>query len=406
MMSPAIKIQQTRRKIESIWTKNGAEFQAAINGTLPRFFSASTPDEVENEIPVFCFHSVEPDLFEQQLRYLADNGYRTVNSDTLTNAIRGKTSDTARSVALTFDDATGSFWAVAFPLLKKYGFSAILFVIPGLVPDVDHAYPTLEDVWQGRASYEDVANRENIQPLCTWPELLAMHRSGLVDMQAHSLTHARINISPTVVDFIHPDFDPYFFNNIAIPVPINDSVEQPERALNLGQPIYESASRLSGRLRFMEDAQVSAAMIDYVKKEGGANFFSRPQWRNELYQQYHLLSAQKTPQTEYETTEQAQTAIGLELARSKEILEQRFEKPINDVCYPWFQGSAFTDMIAVQCGYRAVYYGLKSSEDISATKNLIKIPRISEEYLFCLPGKGRSRLLKVWGKKIASFAKS
>ncbi|HRV91446.1 MAG TPA: polysaccharide deacetylase family protein, partial [Anaerolineae bacterium] len=382
MNSPIMLLHNARRKAESVWVKNGPDIRAVFSGTMPRFLKATTAEEMGNEIPVFTYHSVEPELFETHLHYLAENSYTTLDATQLEECIRRGTKPHSRTIALTFDDATGSFWAVAFPLLKKYNFCAILFVIPGLVPDETQSYPNLEDVWNGQVSYEEIINRERTQPLCTWSELLKMHQSGFVDIQGHTLTHSRINISSRVVDFIHPEFDPCFFNNIDIPVPRDDSAECPARRFRLGQPIYESASRLSGKARFLEDTHITECLVDYVQEQGKEALFSQSNWRGILYKEYHNLLSTRKIQPKYESQQQIKAAISLELTRSKELLEQRLpDKIIEHLCYPWFQGSLLADRVASECGYRSVYYGLETSQDNSSNSSSahepLKIRRIA-----------------------------
>ena len=83
-------ISRVEQIIKPIWVKNGPDIRAALSGTLPAFLQASSPAELTEEIPVFVYHAVEPERFERQLKYLADNGYRTVNSDTLAAALKGE----------------------------------------------------------------------------------------------------------------------------------------------------------------------------------------------------------------------------------------------------------------------------------------------------------------------------
>jgi peptidoglycan/xylan/chitin deacetylase (PgdA/CDA1 family) len=69
-----------------------------------------------DEIPVFVFHEVAPRRLETQLLYLRSNGYCTLDADELEAAAKGGIRK-EREVALTFDDATWTFWMYAYPLL-------------------------------------------------------------------------------------------------------------------------------------------------------------------------------------------------------------------------------------------------------------------------------------------------
>jgi peptidoglycan/xylan/chitin deacetylase (PgdA/CDA1 family) len=397
-----------QRKLDTIWQKNGEEIRAILTGNMPYSLKGSPPQQnTKTEIPVFCFHPVEPKRFEKQLQFLAANGYSTVDSDPLFEILKEGCGNKHKTVVLTFDDATGSFWATAFPLLKKYGFNSILFAIPGLVPEDNQIYPNLEDVWGGRTTLEEIVHREHMQPLCTWSELLTMHQSGIVDIQSHSLTHSRINISPKIVDFIHPGFDTYFYENINVPISRDDDIERPLRQIRFGEPVYESASRFSGSPRFLEDPYVGQRLVDYVVENGGRAFFRRSSWRRELKRKYRDLVGRLEIETEYESALETEAAIRSELTRSKYLLESRLPgKIIHHFCYPWFQGSPVSDRIARECGYQSVFYGLDIGEDNNKYRELpFRICRISEEYLFCLSGRQRHSMFSVWTAKILHFVK-
>ena len=396
-----MNLNRFQHKINRIWTKNGADIQAILTGTMPPFIYLANNNSIVKEVPVFVFHTVRPRQFEEQLSYLADNGYQTLIADELLAAMLGQRPIEGRTVALTFDDATGSFWAIAFPLLKKYRFKAILFVSPGLVPSETTRYPNLEDVWHNRADLAEVVHREEIQPLCTWVELLAMQESGLVDVQSHSLTHTRINISPKIVDFVHPQFDPHFYANINIPVSLDDLTEPPLRPFLLGQPIYLSASRLAARPRYLESNIVSKKLVEYVAQQGGPDFFADNRWRGKLRREYKQLIRKQPLKVEYESPAETEAAIRREMSMSRQWLEAQLGKPIHHFCYPWFQGSSISDQIAAECGYKAVFYGLGAKQNnIPSAETPVRIRRISDEYLYCLPGNKRHSVVKILGSKI------
>jgi hypothetical protein len=398
-----------RLKFQSRWNriaeKNGAELRAFLTGSFPRYLTTHKFDDLQGEVPVFVFHSVQPGRFEAQLKYLVENDYSTLDADELLDAtLAGKASQ--RKVALTFDDATASAWTVAHPLLKKYGLQGILFAIPGLVPEPNTCSPTLEDVWKGQADLDEVMARERSpdrrQQLCTWPELQAMQAAKSFDIQAHSMTHARIHISPRVVDFLHPGFDTYFFHNVNIPVSSTEQTENPERELRYGQPVYASASRLSGRPRFLENKQVSRSLGAYVKEQGGTQFFKRENWRMELLRAHEQQIAQQAERGEYETESAQEAALRWEMVQARKLLQEHLPgKKVEHLCYPWYQGSRLSDRIAAESGYKAVYYGLEARKNrLDPRTGLVRFRRISEEYLECLPGTGAVPARQVWIQKI------
>jgi peptidoglycan/xylan/chitin deacetylase (PgdA/CDA1 family) len=399
-----MRIWQLKRTLRSSLSKNGPEIQAFVTGNMPSFVIHAGRRAAD--VPVFFFHDVEPGRFEAQLRYLGENGYRTLDADQLEARLRRPQSpdddrDDSREVALTFDDATWTFWAYVFPLLRRHQARAILFAIPGIVPDDPASYPNLADLWAGRCSAAEIAARAKVQPLCTWRELRALHDTGVVDIQSHSLTHALVPVSARIDDFVQPGFDAGAYANANLPIASSDDPRQPKRRLRLGMPVFEARSRLCGRPRFLEAPELAQALVDHVAGRGGAGFFERPSWRRELAA---VLDAWPTDRRGgFETPEQTREAIRDELALSKELLESRLPgKAVRHFCYPWFDGCDLADQLAASLGYRTVHGGVGvSSRDGTAMP--LPVQRISEEYLFRLPGEGRGGIAPVWLNRVRGF---
>lgn len=383
-------IGQARRRLRRSLEKNAPEVRALLTGRMPRFVTGLGRGGRLREVPVFVFHEVEPATLDAQFLHLRSNGYRTLEASELEAVSRcGITGE--RDVALTFDDATWTFWAYAFPMLKKHNLRAILFAIPGIVPEDSTAYTNLEDVWAGRCTREDVARRGKSQPMCTWRELELMQRSGLVDIQSHSLLHARVPVSPRLSDFLHPAFDTDSYGNVNVPLSSLDSPENPERALRLGAPVFESAPRSACRPRFKESPELVQAMIDYVEQRGGPAFFNRRGWRRELTALFSEWPAQH--RGSFETAQEMESAVRMELVRSREILEERLSKEVRHFCYPWYAGSKTADRLAGEAGYQSVHYGLDISGPHGHADGMpYPVRRLSEEYLLRLPGHGRSSI--------------
>ena len=65
------------------------------------------------------------------MKFLHDYGYRAQGWDTALQNTTERT--TAKPVVITFDDGYADFYRNAFPILSKYGFTATVFVITGLM---------------------------------------------------------------------------------------------------------------------------------------------------------------------------------------------------------------------------------------------------------------------------------
>lgn len=94
-------------------------------------------------VPVLNYHkfsindsdkmTIRKDSFEKQMKFLADNGYRVLTLDQLYDFLNFKTQIPKKSVVITFDDGWRSTYEIAYPILKKYGFPATLFIYTDLI---------------------------------------------------------------------------------------------------------------------------------------------------------------------------------------------------------------------------------------------------------------------------------
>ena len=117
-------------------------------------------------------YRVDPGQFAEQLGYLRDSGFRTVTFAEWRRAKDAWKPLPGRCVALTFDDGFQDFAAHAWPLLRRFGFGATLFVVTDFT---------------GRQNAWD-ADRGQTSPLLSWDELRALHAEGL-DIGSHSASH-------------------------------------------------------------------------------------------------------------------------------------------------------------------------------------------------------------------------
>lgn len=144
----------------------------------------------QNRIPVLNYHSVTDDTdwllplgeglatrpahLEAQLEYLRKEGVDTLFISEVADALRSCTHPGNRRVALTFDDGFADAWHTLLPLLQTYGAKATLFVNPAMIEPGDTP---------GTAPVRGYLNQA---------ELLALHRSGHVEIQPHGLRHDRL----------------------------------------------------------------------------------------------------------------------------------------------------------------------------------------------------------------------
>lgn len=126
-------------------------------------------------VPILCYHRlgagngkmvVSTANFAAQLDWLARNDYRVVRLKDLGEFLEGKRALPRRAVVITFDDGYASVYRQAYPLLKKYGFPATVFVYTDFVGAGSDAL--------------------------SWTQMQEMVASGLVDVQGHSKSHSNL----------------------------------------------------------------------------------------------------------------------------------------------------------------------------------------------------------------------
>jgi polysaccharide deacetylase len=313
-------------------------------------------------LPVFHFHDVTREDLEPKLRHLAENEYRSVNSDEIAAYARGDLKLPARSVGLCFDDAWRSVADVAAPLLKQHGLTAITYAIPARIAE----------------------DGDGDSPFVTWAALNAIHTSGVIDVQSHTDTHSRIFASSEVQDFVQPGYD-------ATPLLNRPQLSaQPSLAFvtpaDLGAPLYGMRSRMSDGRRALVSRDVHAKCVDLVSREGGAAFFSRAGWRARLTA---VVAAAPSPPLESED-DQAR-AIEDELARGRSILNDRLKtSSVAHICLPWGIAGTRTATLLKRTGYRSAFANrLRGQHAVHAGDDPYWLKRLPNHYITRLPGHGR-----------------
>src|SRR5277367_5423829 len=94
-------------------------------------------------VPILMYHSISenlfgkshpyyqintsPEAFAQQMRWLRNNGYRTLNLGEASAALEAG-ADTSKTVVITFDDGYRDFYTDGFAVMQQCGLSATIFL--------------------------------------------------------------------------------------------------------------------------------------------------------------------------------------------------------------------------------------------------------------------------------------
>lgn len=362
--------------------ERGGPLRGAIDlvcGRLPRFVFGGA---VGAQVPVFHFHDETRGVLEPAFRYLRENGYETLTADELSAVVHRRRPIRGREVALCFDDAWASVWTDAVPLLRQYRLRAIVYPIPGRIVDAP-AVAAAAPAPPGRVS-----------PFMTWEELRAVHAEGVIDVQSHTWLHARIFTAGAPVDFVRPDFGrwptlnrPLLSNTGGVPRFVDPS--------ELGAPIYEHRSRMSDGRRVQVSLDAHNACVGLVRAEGGAAFFSKPDWRSRL--SGVVADRAKAPtRPAPETDDEQRRAIEDELDRARSELRARLGAAVRHVCLPWGVSGSATARALARLGFEtAIANRWAGAFAVRPGDPPYWLKRLPNRYIFTLPGADRRTLLSL-----------
>ena len=331
-------------------------------------------------LPVFHFHEAIPERLEPYLAYLAENGYRTVTSETVADYVRRGVHPGPNSVVLCFDDAWASLWTVAAPLLRKYGLQAITYVSPARVPELPAPRPTLESPSGAPVNVDDSET-----PFATWCELRALHASGTVDIQAHTLRHTMVYADEVIGGFVQPGFSrhPHLY-----PLLNTGSGERYLAPADLGAPLYTQRSRYSTALRY-DNPGAFEACTRHVRDHGGAEFFKRPGWEQVLRKLAGAFTGSQ------ETPAQRDAAILEDLATAREQLNSKLgTDTVRHMCFPWAIASKPGEIAAEKAGYETAFGDrLFGGRSVRPNDPPYRLMRLKHQHLYCLPGNNRKTVI-------------
>lgn len=174
-------------------------------------------------VPILLYHRIDvsntqsqyyvpPDKFEEQMKLLHDWGYTTITTELLVQAIREGANLPQRPIILTFDDGHLNNYTIAYPIMKKYGFTGALYIVGEYIGSpnymnadqikemvhngwevgnhsMNHFDLTLLDTQQ-QQQYEIVASREVLEDQLDVPIQTFAYPFGIYDQTVINLTYS------------------------------------------------------------------------------------------------------------------------------------------------------------------------------------------------------------------------
>jgi len=190
-------------------------------------------------VPVLSYHNFSLDkspnkmtvtkaAFEEQMKLLKEMGYRVITMDQLLDFLDFKGQIPKKSVVITIDDGWRPLYEIAFPILKRYGYPATLFVYTDLIVGSSKAL--------------------------SWELIQEMAREGL-DIQGHTKSHRNL---PTMDK--KETFQAYF-----------DSIE---RELSESARIIKAKTGKEIKYLAYPNGETNHLVIELVRKKGYAGAFT------------------------------------------------------------------------------------------------------------------------------------
>lgn len=146
--------------------------------------ASALPADARDRFVVLSYHDVQDEVAKDiaagqtavstqnliaQFDWLKREGWQVIGTNDLRAAKAGKKPLPEKAVLLTFDDGYVSFYDKVLPLLKRYGYRAVLAVVG-------------EWMTPGKAKPEDMPR----EPLLNWAQVREIRKSGLVEIASHT----------------------------------------------------------------------------------------------------------------------------------------------------------------------------------------------------------------------------
>jgi hypothetical protein len=299
------------------------------------------------------FLTIEPSVFEDHLAYFSKE-YSVITLKEYWLIQTERLSPVKNPLIITFDDGYLDNFIRAFPLLKKYGLKATIFISPEFV-----------DQKFGVRSINDSVG------FLSWDEMKLMEASGLIDIQSHTMTHTKYFVSHKIKEFHYPKSDSLYPISNLFPSekPYYIGNKNFEKLVPNGYPFFEEASSVIAR-RVEINQDFTQLCVDLLKKYDFKNYnfaeafkIIRPFYDD--YQSKDKLIIKRESEKEYKDR------LNYEIVECKKIIEEKLNKKVEFLCWPHGDNNELCQKIAMDAGYLMTTIGKAKGVKES---NITRIP--------------------------------
>jgi hypothetical protein len=329
------------------------------------------------KVPVLMYHSVapefelipapglsvRPEVFATHLQLFEEEGYTTHTLSEVRAHLTGEAPLQGKPLVITFDDGYLDNYLYAFPILRKYGAKATIFVAADFVEETQAVRDLDQDASPMTGAY------------LGWGEIREMVESGLIEIESHAASHDMLPRSDRIVDYFRPGLRNPWLAWRAFPHEKPRWFLRRPEDIGFGRPIYECGSALEGPC-FRPDRELEEQLMAHVAAGGGRSFFRTIGWRDELDRvvtEYRAAHGGATGR--FETEEEWRDRVREELVGSRVRLSRGIGRDVSFLAWPHDCCNEKIQAIAVdEAGYRATTSGLHQNEPGDDAFGISRIP--------------------------------
>jgi hypothetical protein len=323
------------------------------------------------EIPVIYFHSIAPKkhpywvrnfltlelhYFEAFLKYLKKHQWESIFLNEYYQIIRSGKKHKGKICCITFDDGFLDNFIYAFPLLTKYGQKGTIFVNPDFIDLKRNISNTLENDLSNNLFYDD----KDKWGYLSWDELRLMQKSGIIDVQSHTLTHTKYYVSDELVSLHNPGDDCLYPVGNLFPErkPYYITDNEFEKLMPFGTPFFKADSAvIAKRIKINQDFndQIIDMLKDFQWNQNQASEKAFEKIRDE----YLFWKSKNKIIDAIETQDEYEKRLQDEIIQSKKIIEKELNKQVEFLCWPHGDNNEIIHQFALSVGYLGTTTGSK-----------------------------------------------
>lgn len=315
--------------------------------------------------------SVTAAHFERFCHFLSKNNYRTLFFDEWFFLQDYPEKRSGKEIFLNLDDGYLDNWVFAYPILKKYGLKATVFINPEFVDPIDQIRPNIEDARNWKVG------QENLQSLgfLSWPEIQKMDSDGVIQAQSHSMTHNFYFYSEELIDFYigQPEYDWLAWFHASERKPYYITEDQTE-LVPFGYPIFKYGRAL-GLRRFSPAESIVELFVGKAKSLKDKGTENDETIKEALFHEARNCLDKNSSWGCFETDQEMEARYRYELYDSKRILEEKLNHPVEYLCWPGGGYDEKSIALSIEAGYKASTIAARDKKIYNNSGNYKRVPR-------------------------------